>query len=82
MAQDDTLVGNDVREFYARLYDAGYRPELHLYMSGGHGFGMHQRHHTSDRFIDQFLMWTQAQGLTRKPGDPDLQPSGRGGNTP
>jgi hypothetical protein len=39
---------------------------------------MHQTNHTSDRFIDQFFMWMQAQGLTRKPGDPDLQPRGRG----
>lgn len=78
MAQDDSLVGNDVREFYTRLYDAGYRPELHLYMSGGHGFGMNRTNHPSDLYIDQFFMWMQAQGLTRKPGDPDLVPRGRG----
>jgi acetyl esterase/lipase len=74
MAQDDPLVANDVRAFYAALFDKGYRPELHLYMSGSHGFGMNVTHNTSDLFIDQFFAWMQAQGLTRKPGDPDLTP--------
>jgi hypothetical protein len=32
MAQDDTLVGGEVREFYAQPFAKGYRPELHLYM--------------------------------------------------
>jgi acetyl esterase/lipase len=79
MAQDDTLVGNDVRAFYAELFAKGYRPEMHLYMSGGHGFGMNVRRHTSDHFIDQFFAWMRAQGLTQKPGDPDQRPApGRG----
>lgn len=78
MAQDDTLVGDDVRAFYAELFAKGYRPELHLYMSGGHGFGMNVRRHTSDRFIDQFHAWLRAQGLAQKPGDPDHRPAARG----
>ena len=79
MAQDDTLVGDDVRAYYAELFAKGYRPELHLYMSGGHGFGMNERRHTSDRFIDQFFTWMRAQGLTQKPGDSDQRPAaGRG----
>jgi acetyl esterase/lipase len=77
MAQDDTLVGEDVREFYAQLFAKGYRPELHLYMSGNHGFGMNARHSTSDLFIDQFLAWMRAQGLTRRPGDGAARPGGR-----
>jgi acetyl esterase/lipase len=77
MAQDDPLVGGEVREFYAQLFAKGYRPELHLYMSGSHGFGMNVTRNTSDLFIDQFFAWMQAQGLTRKPGDPDLRPRGR-----
>jgi hypothetical protein len=46
-------------------------------MSGNHGFGMNVTRNTSDLFIDQFVAWMQAQGLTRKPGDPDLRPRGR-----
>ena len=80
MAQDDQLVGNDVRAFYAELFAKGYRPEMHLYMSGNHGFGMNVTRHTSDHFIDQFFAWMRVQGLTRKPGDPDQRPApGRGG---
>ena len=85
MAQDDQLVGSDVRAFYAELFAKGYRPELHLYMSGSHGFGMNVTRNTSDLFIDQFFAWMQAQGLTRKPGDPDLRPRSfgpRGGGPP
>jgi acetyl esterase/lipase len=84
MAQDDPLVANDVRAFYTALFDKGYRPELHLYMSGSHGFGMNVTHNTSDLFIDQFFAWMQAQGLTRKPGDPDRTPKqlGRSGGGP
>lgn len=79
MAQDDQLVGNDVRAFYAELFAKGYRPELHLYMSGNHGFGMNVTRHTSDHFIDQFYAWMRVQGLTQKPGDPDQRPArGRG----
>jgi acetyl esterase/lipase len=80
MAQDDALVGNDVRAFYAELFAKGYRPEMHLYMSGNHGFGMNVTRNTSDLFIDQFFAWMRAQGLTQKPGDPDQRPApGRGG---
>lgn len=79
MAQDDQLVGNDVRAFYAALWEKGYRPEMHLYMSGNHGFGMNVTRNTSDLFIDQFHAWMRAQGLTQKPGDPDWRPArGRG----
>jgi acetyl esterase/lipase len=78
MAQDDKLVGREVREFYAQLFAKGYLPELHLYMSGNHGFGMNVTNNTSDLFIDQFFAWMEAQGLTRKPGDPDRRPRGRG----
>jgi acetyl esterase/lipase len=78
MAQDDPLVADEVRNFYAELFAKGYRPELHLYRSGGHGFGMNQTRHTSDHFIDQFYAWMRVQGLTQKPGDPDLRPVSRG----
>ena len=39
---------------------------------------MNVTNNPSDLFIDQFFAWMQAQGLTRKPGDPDRRPRGRG----
>jgi acetyl esterase/lipase len=49
------------------LYDAWRRArlpvELHLYASGGHGFGMRTQHLPSDTWIDRFLDWFDATGL-------------------
>ena len=63
MAQDDVLVSKGFRDFYSGLYAAGYRPELHLYYRGKHGFGMTPQGSTSDHWIDEFQWWLEAQGL-------------------
>ncbi len=68
------------RSFYDALYTAGYRPEFHLFLNGGHGVGMNPTHNTSRHFIDEFYWWMESLGLTRKPGDPDMSaPTARGG---
>lgn len=61
MAQDDMAVGQGFRAFYDKLFAAGYRPELHLYERGGHGFGMATKGTTSDHWIDQFGWWLDAE---------------------
>jgi acetyl esterase/lipase len=49
------------------LYDAWRRArvpvELHMYASGGHGFGMRTQHLPSDTWLDRFLDWFDATGL-------------------
>ncbi len=65
MAQDDTLAGPQIVAFYDALKAAGYRPEFHIYSSGGHGWGMRKQGKTSDHWIDEFYYWIEAQGLTR-----------------
>ncbi|MET0363061.1 MAG: alpha/beta hydrolase [Sphingobium sp.] len=65
MAQDDRAAEIGFRAFYDRLYDAGYRPELHLYQRGGHGFGMRPQGSTSDRFAEQFFDWMVSERLTK-----------------
>ncbi|PJC87200.1 alpha/beta hydrolase [Vibrio sp. HA2012] len=70
-AQNDRLVGTDVRDFYTSLLSAGYFPEAHFYVNGDHGFGMHKQGTTSDHFIEQFYHWLQTLGLTQKPGEPE-----------
>jgi acetyl esterase/lipase len=40
--------------------------ELHLYSQGGHGFGMRTQNLPTDRWIERFHDWLQAQGLTGK----------------
>jgi dipeptidyl aminopeptidase/acylaminoacyl peptidase len=37
MAQDDKFAGQYILRFYEALKAAGYRPEFHIYSSGGHG---------------------------------------------
>jgi acetyl esterase/lipase len=84
VAQDDGA-GTLVDRFYSALLAKGYRPELHRFQSGGHGFGMNQRFTTSDHWIDSFFWWMEANGLTRKPGDPERPtrrtPSGSSGRS-
>ena len=64
-AQDDPQVLNQVNAFYSALCAAGAKPEVHMYSAGGHGFGMKQQGTTSDRWIDDFYAWMQAQGFAR-----------------
>jgi acetyl esterase/lipase len=65
MAQDDTLAGPQIVAFYDALKAAGYKPEFHIYTSGGHGWGMRKQGKASDHWIDDFYYWLEAQGLTR-----------------
>lgn len=37
--------------------------ELHMYATGGHGFGMRTQYLPSDTWIDRFGEWLEAQGL-------------------
>ena len=64
MAQDDNLAGRYIVRFYDALKAAGYRPEFHIYNSGGHGWGMRKQGKTSDHWIDEFYFWIEALGLT------------------
>ncbi|MFG6428906.1 alpha/beta hydrolase [Roseateles sp. LYH14W] len=70
MAQDDLAVGTGVRAYYDAMFAAGYRPELHLYQRGNHGFGMRQQGSTSDRWLDAFGGWIAAEGFNKRPPAP------------
>lgn len=61
MAQDDMAVGLGFRAFYDKLFAAGYRPELHLYARGKHGFGAASRGTTADHWLDEFGWWLDAE---------------------
>jgi len=64
-AQDDATAGEFVRKFYDALIRAGQRPEIHIYSSGGHGFGLKKQGTTSDHWLDDFYNWLDAQGLAK-----------------
>jgi acetyl esterase/lipase len=64
-AQDDDLARDPVVKFYEALKAAGHRPEVHIFSSGGHGFGMRKQGTTSDHWIDEFYYWLEAKGFTQ-----------------
>ena len=45
---------------------AGKSAELHLFAQGGHGFGMRKQQLPTDRWIERFAEWMDAQGFLRK----------------
>jgi acetyl esterase/lipase len=65
-AEDDRTAGTACGRFYEALKAAGAAPEVHIYQSGGHGFGMSKQGKTSDHWIDEFYYWLEAQGFTTK----------------
>lgn len=65
-AQDDSLANNFAMRFYQALKAAENNPEVHIFNSGGHGFGLQKRGTSSDHWIDMYYFWMEAQGLTKR----------------
>ncbi len=63
-AQDDPVALEPVRRFYNALVAAGNKPEAHVFVSGGHGFGMRKHGTSSDHWVDTFYYWLDSQRLT------------------
>lgn len=70
-ARDDAVALDPVVRFHDALTAAGHKPEVHMFSAGGHGFGMRTQGTSSDHWIDAFLYWLEAQGLTRPEREPD-----------
>jgi acetyl esterase/lipase len=70
-AQDDAVALHPIVKFHDVLTSAGYKPEVHIFSAGGHGFGMRKQGTSSDHWIDAFYYWLEAQGLTRPERRPD-----------
>ena len=62
-AADDDMASAVSTRFYSEWRVAGHPSELHIYSKGGHGFGMNKQGLPSDRWIDRFAEWLQAQGF-------------------
>jgi acetyl esterase/lipase len=69
-AQDDNVALRPIVKFHDALTSAGHKPEVHIFSSGGHGFGMKRQGTSSDHWIESFYYWLEAQGLTRRAGNP------------
>ncbi|CAN5736848.1 alpha/beta hydrolase [soil metagenome] len=62
-ADDDLMASTCSLQLYSTWKAAGRPVELHIYAKGGHGFGMHTQNLPSDRWVERFGDWLQAQGL-------------------
>jgi acetyl esterase/lipase/lysophospholipase L1-like esterase len=63
-ASDDQLgLAPHSIELYSKWIDAGKSAELHMYLKGGHGFGMRKQNLPTDMWIDRFGDWLEVQGL-------------------
>lgn len=51
---------------YQKWTAANKPAELHMYVKGGHGFGMHQKNIPTDHWIDRFADWLQLEGFLKK----------------
>ncbi|MFC5862766.1 alpha/beta hydrolase [Acidicapsa dinghuensis] len=53
-------------DLYQRWTAAHKSAELHMYVKGGHGFGMHIQHIPTDNWIDRFAEWLTTEGFLTK----------------
>lgn len=66
-ATDDNLgLAPDSVELYEKWANAHKPAELHMYVKGGHGFGMHKQNLPTDHWIDRFAEWLELQGWLKK----------------
>ncbi len=70
-ATDDQLgLAPHSTSLYGKWLEAKKPVELHMYSTGGHGFGMRKQNLPSDSWIDRFGDWLEGQGLFL-PSDPN-----------
>jgi acetyl esterase/lipase len=67
-AQDDNVALAPIVKFYDALRSAGHKPEVHIFSTGGHGFGTRKQGTSSDHWLDAFYYWLEAQGFTKRAG--------------
>ena len=63
---DDDPAADCIRA-YNLWHSAGIPVELHVFVKGGHGFGMHKQNLPSDAWPELFEHWLQAQGYVPPP---------------
>jgi acetyl esterase/lipase len=65
-AQDDPVALEPVLRFRDALIAAGIKPDLHVFKTGGHGFGLRKQGTSSDHWIDEFYEWLGVKRFTSK----------------
>lgn len=65
-AGDDRISPENSIQMYLALKKAGVLGELHVYSSGGHGFGLRPTEHPCCTWPDRCAAWMKKQGLLEK----------------
>jgi len=66
-ASDDSLgLAPASVELYLTWLNAHKQAELHIFVKGGHGFGMHKQNLPTDNWIDLFAGWLEVEGFLKK----------------
>jgi acetyl esterase/lipase len=63
VAADDPIAASAEINSFTSLHAQDHSVELHVFESGGHGFGVVLRGLTTDMWIDEFNGWLAAKGL-------------------
>jgi len=62
MTQDDPVRVENALAYYAALKQAGVPAEMHLYPTGGHGYGLRRTEHLVTTWPDRVAAWLKAGG--------------------
>ena len=62
-AGNDPIAADNSVHLYLALKRAGVPAELHVYASGGHGFGLRPSEHPVSRWPQQCEQWLRKQGV-------------------
>jgi acetyl esterase/lipase len=65
MAQDDPVRVENVLFYFLRLKQAGVPSELHVYPTGGHGYGLRRTEHYVTTWPDRATDWMRSRGLLK-----------------
>jgi endo-1,4-beta-xylanase len=60
---DRPTISRNLAEFYLKLKTAGVPAELHIYGSGGHGWGVRPTGRPVASWPDRFVAWMGDRGL-------------------
>lgn len=60
-------------DIYNKWLEAKHPVELHMYVKGGHGFGMRKQNIPTDTWIDRFGDWLNVEGFIKEPAAPNSQ---------
>ncbi len=63
VTHDDKLRGMNAALFYVELKRAGVPAELHVFLKGGHGYGLRPSEHAVSQWPSLCAAWLKAQGL-------------------